>query len=106
MNYTDEQIKSAMIRYEKNRNYQRNYYRNKYQNDPEYREKVKLLSRNSYYKNSEKKKERYQIQKEYIQAQRRFRYWYNKNDIEKYKTKYPDDWERYKDEFTQKINQM
>tara|TARA_A100000171_G_C2138793_1_gene152752 strand:- start:619 stop:918 length:300 start_codon:yes stop_codon:yes gene_type:complete len=99
MDFTDEQIKTALKRYQKNREYQRNYYRNKYQNDINYREKSKELSKNYYYNNIEKKKEKYNLQKEFLQAQRRFRYWKNKNDIDTFIKKYPDDYNNYFKDF-------
>ena len=95
MDFTDEQIQIALKRYQKNREYQRNYYRNKYQNDENYREKSKELSKNYYYNNIDKKKEKYNIQKEFLQSQRRWRYWKQKNDIETFIKKYPVEYERY-----------
>ncbi len=37
MDFTDDEIKLAMNRYLKNKEYQKNYYRNKYNEDEEYR---------------------------------------------------------------------
>ena len=95
MNFTDEQLNIALSRYRKNREYQRNYYRNKYQNDLNYREKAKQLAKEYYHNNVEKKKEKYESEKEFLQAKRRFRYWKNKNDIDTFIKKYPDEYKMY-----------
>lgn len=95
MDFTEEQVNIALTRYQKNREYQRQYYRNKYQNDINYREKSKELAKTYYHNNVEKKKEKYELQKGYLQAKRRYRYWKNKNDIDTFIKKYPQDYENY-----------
>ena len=95
MDFTDDEIKLALNRYLKNKEYQKNYYRNKYNEDEEYREKTKELSRQYYQNNSDKRKEKYEIQKDFLRAKRKMRYWRDKNNIEKYIEKYPEEWEMY-----------
>lgn len=95
MNFTDDEIKLAMNRYIRNKEYQKNYYRNKYNNDEEFREKTKELSRTYYQNNSDKRKQKYEIEKDYLQAKRRFRYWKQKNNIDKFIEKYPDDYNNF-----------
>ena len=95
MDFTDDEIKLALNRYLKNKEYQKNYYRNKYNEDEEYREKTKQLSRQYYQNNSDKRKEKYEIQKDFLRAKRRFRYWKQKNNIDKFIEKYPEDYEMY-----------
>lgn len=91
----DEQIQKVINQYIKNRAYQRDYYRNRYNGDEEFRNKAKETAKTYYINNIDKRKEKYEINKEFIQAKRRLRYWKNKDDIEGYKIKYPDDWEKY-----------
>jgi len=56
-------------------------YKNKrYKNDETYRETCIALSR-SYYEEK----------KEFCQMKRRYTYWQSKNQLDKYKEKYPDD---------------
>ena len=95
MEFTDKQINTALMRYQKNREYQRQYYRKKYQTDLNFREKSKELAKNYYYDNIEKKKEKYELQKDYLQSKRRWRYWKQKNDIDTFIKKYPEEYEMY-----------
>ena len=95
MDYTDHELNIALNRYKKNREYQRKYYRNKYQTDINYREKSKELAKKYYYDNIDKKKEKYELQKGFLQAKRRYRYWSQKGDIDTFIKKYPEDWKDY-----------
>ena len=91
----DQQIEKVIAQYVKNRQYQRDYYRNRYNADEDFRTKAKENAKNYYVNNIDKRKELYQTNKEYIQAKRRYRYWAKKDDIEGFKTKYPDDWDNF-----------
>ena len=63
LNYTDEEIQSALKNWESRKKAARTYYKNRYHNDEEFREKHKQKSRDNYLINKEKIAARYQIQK-------------------------------------------
>ena len=63
LNYTDAEIKLALISWENRKKAARIYYKNRYHNDEEFREKHKQNSRDNYIKNKEKIAAKYQIEK-------------------------------------------
>jgi len=91
----DQQIQKVLDQYVKNREYQRDYYRNRYNTDEIFKNKAKDNAKTYYINNIDKRKEKYETNKEYIQAKRRYRYWSKKDDIEGFKNKYPNDWENF-----------
>tara|TARA_R110000772_G_scaffold210779_1_gene321495 strand:- start:484 stop:777 length:294 start_codon:yes stop_codon:yes gene_type:complete len=91
----DEQIQKVIDQYVRNRQYQKDYYRNRYHEDEEFRNKAKDNSRNYYKNNISTRKELYQTNKDFIKSKRKYRYWKSKDDIEGFKTKYPEEWEMY-----------
>jgi hypothetical protein len=94
-NISDETIKKALIRYKKQKEMSNLYYKNRYANDPEFREKHKQKSREYYYKNKEKIKEKYQLEKKYKQALRKYNYYKDNNELDKYIKLYSKEWDTY-----------
>ena len=95
LNYTDEEIKSALKNWESRKKAARTYYKNRYHNDEEFREKHKQKSRDNYIINKEKIAARYQIQKKYKQAVRRFNYYKELGQIDKFRELYPEEYKSY-----------
>ena len=95
LNYTDEQIKKALERCEQQKKTANKYYKNRYATDEEFRENHKAQSRANYVKNKEKIQEKYQIEKKFKCAQRKYIYWKDKNNLEEYKKRYPEEWDSY-----------
>tara|TARA_R110001632_G_scaffold114922_1_gene226378 strand:+ start:454 stop:744 length:291 start_codon:yes stop_codon:yes gene_type:complete len=91
----DLQIQKVIDQYVKNRQYQRDYYRNRYNTDEDFKNKAKDNAKTYYTNNIDKRKEKYETNKEFLQAQRRYRYWLKKDDLEGFKTKYPEDFESF-----------
>lgn len=95
MEYTDEQIKSALKSWESRKKSARIYYKNRYHTDEEFKEKHKQKSRENYLINKDKIAEKYQIEKKYKQSLRRFNYYKELNQIDKFKELYPEEYESY-----------
>jgi hypothetical protein len=90
-----ETIKKALNRYKKQKEAARLYYNKRYKEDTEFRENHKIKSRLYYQKNKEKIAERYQIEKIYKQALRKFNYYKGIDGLDKYKELYPVEFETY-----------
>ena len=95
MEYTDEQIKSALKSWESRKKAASTYYKKRYHTDEEFKEKHKQKSRENYLINKEKIAEKYQIEKKYKQSLRRFNYYKELNKIDKFKELYPEEYESY-----------
>jgi hypothetical protein len=93
--FTDEQIQKLIKNYERRKDYQRNYYRSKYQNDPEHRELKKQKSSEYYNTHKKVKKENFEKQGDYNRAKKRYNYALKNNSINKFKLKYPEDYEKW-----------
>ena len=94
-NISDETIQKALTRYIKQKEMANNYYKNRYANDTEFRENHKKKSREYYQKNKEKIKEKYELEKEYKQALRKYNYYKDNNEVDKYIKLYSKEWETY-----------
>ena len=68
---------------------------NRYHTDEEFRENHKQKSRENYLLNRDKIKEKYQIEKKYKQSVRKFNYYKELDQIDKFKELFPDDYESY-----------
>lgn len=72
------------------------YRYKKYNTDKEFCEKIKEYQRNWH--NSDigqaSRTKHYDINKELIKMKRRYNYWKKKDEIDKYKIKYPDDFQK------------
>ena len=95
MDYTDEDIKAALKSWESRKKAARTYYKNRYHTDEEFRENHKQKSRENYLLNRDKIKEKYQIEKKYKQSVRKFNYYKELGQIDKFKELFPDDYESY-----------
>tara|TARA_R110000803_G_scaffold18776_3_gene49812 strand:- start:97 stop:387 length:291 start_codon:yes stop_codon:yes gene_type:complete len=72
-------------------------YRNKrYNNDDKFCEKIKEYQRNWHNSDIGQlcRKKHYDANKELIKMKRRYTYWEKKGEIDKYKIKYPDDFQK------------
>jgi hypothetical protein len=92
----DNQIRKILASYEKNKIYKRNYYNKRYAEDSVYRDKKIKLSREHYANTQTERKEKYDHNKDRINAERRWRHAQKKPElIERYKTKYASDYESF-----------
>ena len=91
-NYTEEEITNIVISHEKRKMRQRDYFRNKYNNNTEFNTQMKERSAIWYSNNKPKKKEYYEKNKSYIQSFRRYKYALKTDTLERYKTKYPEEY--------------
>ena len=89
------EIQKALKHYKKHKESCRVYYHNRYHSDEEFREKHKALAKKNYHKNKEKIAEKYQVEKKYRQALRRFQYYKKENNLDKYIEKYKEEYELY-----------
>lgn len=94
-NFTDEDINKLIERHLHRQEYQREYYKNKYHVDEEHREKKKQRSKEYYHSHKKQKKEKYEIEGDYQRAKKRFNYALKNNTLEKFKLKYPNDYETW-----------
>lgn len=94
-NLTDNDILNMMNRYEKHKVCCRNYMKKRYYEDPVYCEKVRKQSRDYYDNHRTEKKAYYEKTKHRVLAKRRWEYAIKKKTCEKYKTKYPIDYDLY-----------
>ena len=89
------EIQKALKHYKKHKEACRTYYNKRYHSDEEFREKHKALAKKNYHKNKEKIAEKYQVEKKYRQALRRFQYYKKENNLDKYIEKYKEEYELY-----------
>ena len=95
LNYTDEEIEKAMKRYISQKATANAYYKNKYATDEAFRENHKEKSKEYYHKHKEEIKAKYHLEKKYKQSLRKYNYYKEKNELDKYKKLYPEEWESY-----------
>jgi len=93
--FTDEDINKIIERHLHRQEYQREYYKNKYQNDPEHKEKKKQRSKEYYASHKKQSQSKYELEGDYQRAKRRYDYAKKNNSIEKFKLKYPNDYETW-----------
>ena len=91
----EEIIAKAMNHYLKHKEACRTYYKKKYHSDEIFREKHKQKAREYYEKNKEKIAERYQIEKKYKQALRKYNYYKDKGELEVYIEKFKEEYDLY-----------
>ncbi len=93
----DEKIQKVLEQYKKNAVYRNNYYKKRYAEDEEYRQMKIQRTRKHYKENNDKRLEKYSIQRERINAERRYKYALKRGDnhINKFKTKYENDYNLY-----------
>ena len=94
-NVSDELLEKALTRYLKQKEMANNYYKKRYANDETFREDHKKKSREYYQKNKQKIKEKYELEKEYKQALRKYNYYKDNNEVDKYIKLYSKEWETY-----------
>ena len=94
-NEEDEIISKALNHYIKHKESCRIYYNKKYHSDEVFREKHKELARQYYHKNKEKIAAKYQIEKKYKQALRKYNYYKEKGELDIYKEKFKEEYELY-----------
>ena len=103
MDYTDEQIKSALKSWESRKKAANKYYKNRYHTDEEFREKHKQKSRENYLKNKDRIAEKYQIEKKYKQSLRRFNYYKELGQIDKFRELYKEEYDIYFKDYDYKL---
>ena len=92
MEFTEDQVKIILEKYKKSLQDNRDRYHNVRKINPEFMEKNRQRSREHYKNNTQKKVDYYNNHKIEINIKQRFRYYKKKNDIEKFKEKFPDDY--------------
>ena len=92
MEFTEEQIQEILERYKKSIQYNRDRYHNVRKLNPEFMEKNRERARKHYKYNSQSKRDYYETHKDEINIKQRYRYYKKRNNIEKFKEKYPDDY--------------
>ena len=95
MNTEDEIVKKALAQYLKHKEHCKAYYHKRYYSDEEFRENHKKMARDYYHNNKEKYKERYQQQKKFKQAQRKYNYYKDLDELDKYIELFPEDYKDY-----------
>jgi len=94
MEFTDEQIEEILLRYKKSIQYNRDRYHNIRKNDEEYQKKNRQRSKAHYESHKEDKKEYYKKNREELNMKQKYRYYKSRDNIEGYKTKFPDDYKK------------
>lgn len=91
MEYNDEQIKHILNVYKTQREKDKISYEKKKLN-PDFVKKNRERAKKHYHENKEKRVNNYQLNKELQQAKSSYHYYNKKNNIDKFKERYP---ERY-----------
>ena len=94
-NINDETIQKALKRYIRQKEMANNYYKKRYAEDYEFREAHKEKSRQYYNKNRVEIREKYEIEKKYKTALRKYNYYKEKDELDIYKEKFPEDFNNY-----------
>tara|TARA_R110000803_G_scaffold40969_2_gene88267 strand:+ start:859 stop:1176 length:318 start_codon:yes stop_codon:yes gene_type:complete len=94
-NIDDETIKKALNRFIKQKEMANNYYKKRYAEDTVFREAHKEKSRQYYNKHKEEIKEKYLVEKKYKNALRKYNYYKEKNELNIYIEKFPEDFNTY-----------
>ena len=95
MNLSDEEIKIALSRYIKDKEYKNNYYKNKYATDPVHRQKVKDRSNIYYHTHKKVIKEKIEVQGDFVRMKKAYNYYKKLDRIEVFITKYPEEYKKY-----------
>jgi short subunit dehydrogenase-like uncharacterized protein len=88
MNYTDNEIKSIIEKYEKSKKYNKEYYHKKYKGDDDFRENRRQRAKEYYLQNPQKKKEYYEKTKERQNTLNNWRYAVSVGKEDRFKKKY------------------
>lgn len=91
----EEIISKALTHYLKHKESCRKYYKKRYHTDEIFREKHKKLARDYYRKHKGEIAEKYQIEKKYKQALRKYNYYKEKGELDIYKEKFKEEYELY-----------
>ena len=94
MDFTQDQIEHILSQYKKNIQYNHDRYHNVRKNDEEYQKKNRERAKKHYELNKDKKKEYYKINREELNMKQRYRYYKSKDNVEGYKTKFPDNYKK------------
>ena len=94
MEFTDEQIEQILLRYKKSIEYNRHRYHTMRKNDPEFQKKNRERSKRHYDSHKEQKKEYYKNNREELNMKQKYRYYKSKDNIEVYKTKFPENYKK------------
>ena len=94
MEFSDEQIKQILERYKKSIQYNRDRYNTLRKHDEEYQKKNRERSKIHYDSHKDEKKQYYLDNREDINLKQKYRYYKNKDDLEAYKERFPDDYQK------------
>ncbi len=97
MEFTDEQIEEILSRYKKSLEYSRYRYHTLRKNDVEYQRKNRERAKKHYESHKDHKKQYYEKNKAELNMKQKYRYYKNKDDVEAYKTKFPDNYKKLVD---------
>jgi 2-oxoglutarate dehydrogenase complex dehydrogenase (E1) component-like enzyme len=90
MDITDEAIRKLVEQHKRKLEYYKNKYHNERKYNEEFMEKNRQRSRNHYERNKEAKKEYYLKNRDFMNAKNSYNYYKKRENIEKFKTKFPD----------------
>jgi hypothetical protein len=94
----DQQFIEKLLKaYKRQIEYNRNAYHNVKKHDEEFVRQNRQRAKNHYEKNRDKKREYYQQNREYMNAKSSYNYYKRKNDIDTFKTKYPEKYQQLMD---------
>lgn len=85
----DALIQKLMKNYTRHLEYNRNKYHNTRKHDIDFMEKNRERARKHYLNNRESKQKYYNNNRDLINAKSSYNYYLKKNDVEKFKNKYP-----------------
>ena len=89
-NFTDEQINHILNQYKNKRNREKTIYHEVNKKDPEWCKINNQRAKTHYHNNKDKKKEKYQSNKEFVNARNMWRYYERLNRHNDFIVKHPD----------------
>lgn len=90
MDINDETIRKLVEQHKRKLEYYKNKYHNERKHNEEFMEKNRQRAKNHYEKNKDSKREYYLKNREFMNAKNSYNYYRKKDDIDSFKTKYPD----------------
>ncbi len=93
MDMSDDMIKKLVQQHKNKLEYYKNKYHNERKHDEIFMQKNRQRAKDHYEKNKISKQEYYQNNKDFLNAKNSYYYYKKRNNIDKFKTKFP---EKYK----------
>ena len=90
MEFTTEDYKRIIEKYQNNKKTQREYYHKVRKNNEDFKNKNKERSNNYYNNNKEKYKENYVKKQEYVKSRNLYNYYKKRDNLDVFKEKHPE----------------